>query len=306
MSGTDRANREEAAITTYSPTIKRRRLSDRLRELREAKALTATEAAKRLGWDPSKVARLERYRWKLPSARDVGDMLDLYGVTGEGERQELLTLAKEARQRGWWEAYSDVFTSSLPDFEAGASAIRTYEALLVPGLLQTAAYARAVWLAGRVLEEAAVDRQVQGRIARQQILDRDDPVRLVTLIDEAALLKLVGGPEVMAEQIRHLIAMAARPEITIRVVPNSVGAHAGLNGSFAILDFAEYPSLVYSATATDLLWQERQTDYQRYTLIFDDVSNLALSAEESVRHMGRLVDTEMRHSGSNQSRAALA
>src|SRR5690348_14776093 len=115
-----------------SPTVKRRRLSAALRQLRIEAGLTAAEAAKRLEWDPSKITRMERDEWKRPAPHDIRGLLDLYGVVDERRREALLTLARESRQRGWWADYQDVFRSSLPDFEAGASMIRTYEALLIP------------------------------------------------------------------------------------------------------------------------------------------------------------------------------
>src|SRR5262245_59069452 len=132
-----------------SPTVKRRRLSQELRRLRLLAGFSVTEAAKRLEWDASKVTRMERGQWKLPSVHDVRLLLDLYGVTEESRREVMVTLAREARQRGWWEKYQDVFRSSLPDFESGASAIRIWEIVLIPGLLQTEEYAKAVWQAGQ-------------------------------------------------------------------------------------------------------------------------------------------------------------
>jgi transcriptional regulator with XRE-family HTH domain len=270
--------------------VRRRRLSHALRDLRKSTGLTAADAAKRLEWDASKVSRMERNEWKLPNVRDVKDLLDLYGVTDERQREALLTLARESRQRGWWADYQDVFRTSLPDFEAGASTIRTYEALVIPGLLQTAGYAQEVWRAGQVLDEGLVERHVQARLARQEILDRDSPPSLLALVDEAALLKLIGGPDGMAAQLRHLIEMAARPNVTIQIIRNTVGAHASLAGGFTILDFPEDPSLVYLETATDSLWLEQAEEYQRYSLIYNHVTNSASSPEDSVRHLEALVD----------------
>lgn len=280
----------EAVIASYSPTVRRRRLSKALRELRKAAGLTATEAAKRLEWDPAKVARMERNQWKLPDIGDIRRLLDLYGVTDETEREGLVTLARQSRQRGWWADYSDVFRSSLPDFESEATIIRTYEALLVPGLLQTPAYTAAILRGGDVLDEAGIQRRVQARRARQEILERDAPA-LMAVIDEAALMRMVGGPEVMHEQIRHCVELAAREHVTVQVLPLSVGSHPALTGgAFVILDFEEDPALVYQETATDDLWLERQEEVQRYTLIFSKVQALALSPDESVQHMARMAD----------------
>ncbi|MFF5247532.1 helix-turn-helix domain-containing protein [Streptosporangium sp. NPDC000095] len=272
-----------------SPTVKRRRLSQAFRQLRQEAGLSVTEAARRLEWEPSKISRMERNEWKLPSVHDIRLMLDFYGVTDKDQREAMITLARESRQRGWWEKYQDVFRGSLPDFEAGASAIRTWEVILVPGLLQTEGYAKAVWQAGRVLNEGLIERHVQARLARQEILTRENPPTLLALIDEAALRKSIGGAEVMREQIRHLIDMATKPNITIQIVPDSAGAHHALEGAFVILDFLDDPSLIYTVTTTESLWLEQQEDYQRYSLIFSHVMTLALSPEESVRHMATLV-----------------
>lgn len=273
-----------------SPTVKRRRLSQAFRQLRQEAGLSVTEAARRLEWEPSKISRMERNEWRLPSVQDIRLMLDFYGVTDEDQREAMITLARESRQRGWWEKYQDVFRTSLPDFEAGASVIRTWQIVLIPGLLQTEKYAKAVWRAGRVLDENLIERHVQARLARQEILTQENPPTLLALIDEGALRKLIGGAEVMREQINHLIEMAARPNITIQVVPDSAGAHPALDGAFVILDFPNDPSLIYTVTVTENLWLEQQVDYQRYGLIYNHVMTLALSPEESVRYLAKLVE----------------
>lgn len=278
---------------TNSPTVKRRRLSAALRQHRIDAGLSAAEAAKRLDWDPSKVARMERNQWKRPDLRDIKDLLDLYGVADERRREALLTLARDSRQRGWWANYQDIFRTSLPEFESGASVIWTYECLVIPGLLQIAEYAGAVFRAGEVVDDKVIERRVEARMARQELLTREGAPSLIALIDEAALLKLVGGPEVMQKQLRHLIAMASRPNVRIQVVPNSAGAHKSLAGSFVILDFpspSEDPSLVYLETPTDSLWLEKPEEHRRYTLIFNQVQGLALSADESVQRLAALVD----------------
>lgn len=275
---------------TYSPTVKRRRLSAALRQLRAEAGMTAAEAAKHLEWDPSKIARMERNQWKRPDVNDIRCLLDVYGVEDQAQREALITLARESRQRGWWADYQDVFRTSLPDFEAGASAIRTYELVLIPGLLQTAEYAAAVWRSGQVVDEAVAERHVQARLARQEILARPVPPQLIALIDEAALLKMIGGEQVMAGQLRHLIEMAKRPNITIQIVPNSAGAHPALNSAFVLLDFPEDPSLVYMDTATDVLWLEQPEEYHRYNLAFSHVMTVSLSPEKSLQHLVTSVD----------------
>lgn len=272
---------------TSSPTVKRRRLSAALQQARKAAGLEPKEAAKRLDWDPTKLRRLERNQWLRPDPRDVKDLLDLYRVTDDAQREALLALARESRERGWWADYKDVFRSSLPDFESGSEIIRTYEAMLVPGLLQTPDYTRALMRAGAQLDDATIERRVEARLARQAILDREDAPHLWAVIDEAALLKMVGCPVVMAAQLDHILKLGERPNIAIQVLPNSAGAHAAMNSGFVILDFASEldPSIVCIETATDSLYLEQAEELHRYTVIYSHVQALALTVEESARYM---------------------
>jgi transcriptional regulator with XRE-family HTH domain len=277
---------------THSPTVRRRRLSAALRQYRRDAGLHADEVAKRLGWAGSKVTRIERNEWRLPTRKDVSAMLDVYGITDE-RRAAMLALVDQSRQRGWWEEYRDVLGGALPEFEVEASAITTFEALLVPGLLQTPRYAAAVFRGGRVMEPAEVERRVQARLARQVILDREQPPKLWAVIDEAAMLKHVGGPDVMREQLEHLVRMAARPNIGIQVVPNAVGAHASMTGPFTILDYPspDDPSLVYvEQSATGDLFLEKTEEVDRYRLKYDHVRASALSADATVEYLSDLID----------------
>lgn len=272
----------------HSPTVRRRRLSAALRQAREQAGLTADAAAKQIGWPASKVTRIERNEWRRPTVSDVTDLLDVYGVTDDAKRQAMSTLARQARERGWWEEFRDELGGSLVEFETEASQIRTFEALLVPGLLQTADYARAVFIGGQVLDPVTVERRVQARMARQQILERDYPPTLWVVIDEAALVKHVGGPATMREQLRHLATMAARPNIGIQVLPNAVGAHAAMTGPFAILSYpnADDADLVYVETGADGdLYLEGPQEVERYTLRYDHVRASALSADISAAYL---------------------
>lgn len=274
---------------TYSPTVKRRRLSSELRKQRIAADLDPKEVAKRLGIDVSKLYRMERGDWSRPDPLVVKALMDLYGIADEREREALLTLARESRQRGWWADYSDVFRGSLPDFESGASVIRNFEALLIPGLLQKPDYTRAIFRAAAVDEEA-IERHVEARNARQQILSRPSPPHLWVVIDEAALRRLVGGPDVMRAQLEHIIKMGDLPNVAVQVLLSSAGAHAAMAGGFVILDFPEPdPSLVCMETATDTLYLEQATELQRYTVIYSHVQAAALSTEESARYVESLV-----------------
>ncbi|MGC5009719.1 helix-turn-helix domain-containing protein [Streptosporangium sp. DT93] len=275
-------------MTTHSPTVRRRRLSSALRRAREASGMTADAAAKQLGWTPSKVTRIERNEWRRPTVSDVTDLLDVYGVTDDAVRQAMVTLARQAKERGWWEDFREELGGSLAEFETEASRIRTFEALLVPGLLQTAAYAAAVFRGGEVTDEAVVERRVQARLARQRILDRPAPPMLWAVIDEAALTKHVGGPMVMRAQLYHLAEMAARPYVGIQVLPDAVGAHAAMVGPFTILSYTnpDDSDLVYVETgAQGDLYMESPEEVARYTLRYDHVGAAALSAADSQSYL---------------------
>ncbi|MEU9890382.1 helix-turn-helix transcriptional regulator [Sphaerisporangium sp. NPDC051011] len=270
-----------------SPTVRRRRLSAELARLREQAGLTVEEVTKRLEWSRGRLSHMEQNRWTRPDLGNIRALLDLYGVADIEVREAILNLARQSREKGWWAQYKEIFGGSLPGFEAEATQIRSFELALVPGLLQVPSYARAIFQAGQVLDEASVQRRVEARLTRQQILFRETPPQLWVVIDEAALRKMIGGPEVMAEQIQHLIDWARRPNITIQILPDAVGAHAALQGAFVLLDFASEldPSLVYLETATESLWLEKPDQVQAYTLIYNRIVAAALTVEDSVRRM---------------------
>ncbi|WP_030922138.1 helix-turn-helix domain-containing protein [Streptosporangium amethystogenes] len=275
-----------------SPTVKRRRLSAELIRLREQAGLTHDEVAKRLEWSRGRLTHMEQNKWVLPDIGNVRLLLDLYNVIDPAVREAILDLARQSREKGWWAKYKDVFGGSLPGFEAEATQIRTVELVTIPGLLQTAAYATAVFQAGQVLDQAAVRRHVEARLARQAILTRDNPPQLWAVVDEAALRKMVGGPAVMAEQLARLVNMARQPNITVQVLPDSIGAHAAMGSGFVVLDFMGDldPSLVYLETPTDNLFLERPEEVQAYALMFNRVVAAALTVEQSVHYVTALVD----------------
>ncbi len=277
---------------TGSPTVKRRRLSAELIRLREQAGLTHDEVAKRLEWSRGRLTHMEQNKWVLPDIGNVRRLLDLYNVVDPVVHAAILDLARQSRERGWWAKYKDVFGGSLPGFEAEATQIRTIELVTIPGLLQTADYATAIFQAGQVLDQTAVQRRVEARLARQAILSRENPPQIWAVIDEAALRKMVGGPKVMAEQLGHLADIAMRPNIAVQVLPDSIGAHAAMGSGFVILDFLGDldPSIVYLETPTDNLFLERPEEIQAYTLTFNRVVAAALTVEESVRYVAALAD----------------
>ncbi len=275
-----------------SPTVRRRRLAARLRELRENANLTIDEVGDRLECSASKISRIETGHVGV-TPRDVRDMLEVYGVDDD-ERDALVQLAREARKKGWWHAYNEVFTGAFVGLESDASFLHTHQALLVPGLLQTEAYTRAVIRAIRPdIGEADVDLRVRGRLSRQKLLtDEPNPPEYWAVLDQAVVERMVGGPEIMREQLKRLVELASLPHVTLQVVPFSAGAHAGMDGPFLILGFPEQadPDVVYVEYSTSGVYLEQPEDVHRYTLIFDHLRAAALKPDDTVELVDRTAD----------------
>jgi transcriptional regulator with XRE-family HTH domain len=267
-----------------SATVRRRRLGAQLRQFRESAGLTIEQVAEHMGCSASKISRLETGLIGS-SPHDVRQILTLLRVD-EATFGELLEVAEQTRQRGWWHRASSVLTSEYVAFEQAASQIRSYEAQCVPGLLQTENYARAL-LANVDATPEQIERRLRVRMRRASLLTQDDPVRLWSVIDEAALLRPVGGARVMRQQLEHLVAVSAVDNVTLQVLPLRVGAHAGMDGSFAVLKFAHDsdPDTVYVAVATGGVFQEKEDEIGRYTWIFDELTRAALTPEDSIAVM---------------------
>ena len=226
---------------TGSPTVLRILLGAQLRSLREAKRLSLEEAGNVIRASHSKISRLETGRVGFKD-RDIVDLLTYYGVTDEKQRQELRELAVRANSPGWWHDYADVLPSWFEDYvglEEAASQIRAYEVQFVPGLLQTEDYARAVTMLG-YSNPKEINRRVKLRMARQAILSRPNPPSLWVVLDEAVLRRPIGGLAAMRAQLKHLIEMSQRPNVTVQVIPFKAGGHAAAGGAFSLLRFAEH------------------------------------------------------------------
>jgi transcriptional regulator with XRE-family HTH domain len=266
-----------------SPTVRRRRLGAELRRRRDAAGVTIDVVAERLECSASKVSRIETGH-TTATPRDVRDMLEIYGVTGP-EADELVQIAREARQKGWWHPYSTVLTGAYVGFEAAARSVRAYEQQVVPGLLQTADYARAMIRAARPdITDEDVAHRVHVRLKRQSLLTQEDQIDVWAVLDESVLSRPVGGDEVMRAQLHRLVEAADLPNVTLQVLPFEVGAHAGMDGTFTILDFPE-PSdadVVYAENATGGLFLEKSEELRKYIFIFDHIRAAALTPEESV------------------------
>jgi transcriptional regulator with XRE-family HTH domain len=277
-------------MTTRTPTNRRRRLGAELRRLREASGLTIDRVAEALECSQSKVSRIETGQVSA-TPRDVRDMLELYRVD-PARREAMVQIAREARQRGWWHKFVDV-PDGVPAYvglETAATSIDIYMSLIVPALLQTADYAKAIIGAVRPdLPRAEIDRRVELRMSRQALLDRDDPPELRVLLEEAVLQRPVGGPAVMAAQLRRLLEDAERPAVTLQVLPTATGAHAGMDGPFTIFGFpapAE-PDVVALDSAADALYLEGPEDLRRYRRVFERLLPAALPPGESAAFIAR-------------------
>ncbi|MEV4705635.1 helix-turn-helix transcriptional regulator [Actinoplanes sp. NPDC049316] len=274
-----------------SPTIRRRRLGAELRRHRDGAGVTIDVVADRLGCSPSKVSRIETGHTSA-TPRDVQDMLDIYGVHGT-EAEELVQIAKEARQKGWWHPFSTVLTGAYVGLEAAAKSIRAYEQQVVPGLLQTDRYAIAMIRAARLGDtDQEIEQRVRVRMARQALLIQDDPIDLWVVLDEAVVSRPVGGDEVMRDQLVHLAGMSELPNVTLQILPFAAGAHAGMDGTFAILDFpdAEDPDVVFAENATGGLFLEKTDELRKYNSIFETIRATALSPEESRNMIAMLAE----------------
>lgn len=265
-----------------SPTIRRRRLGAELRRHRDNAGVTIDVVAVRLGCSTSKVSRIETGHTSA-SPRDVADMLDIYGINGQAA-EELVQIAREAKQKGWWHPFSTVLTGAYVGLEAAARSLKTYEQQVVPGLLQTDKYSIAMIRAARTGDtEQQIEQRVRVRMARQALLIQDDPIELWVVLDEAVVSRPVGGDEVMRDQLRHLAETAKLPNVTLQILPFAAGPHAGMDGTFSILDFPEPedPDVVFVENATGGLFLEKADELHKYHFIFESIRATALSPEES-------------------------
>jgi transcriptional regulator with XRE-family HTH domain len=278
-----------------APSVRARQLAAELRRLRDAATLTGEEAAARLGWSASKISRIETGQ-TAASPADLRRLLDLYDVLGTA-RERLELLGQSAGQRGWWDAYADTLGpeyTALIALEAEAESVRWYSPMLVPGLLQTEDYARDVVRSGLLIAPPGeIERRVQVKMTRQRALTKDGPLQLSVVLDEAAVLRQVGSPQVMRAQLAHLTDMAARPNVTLQVLTLAAGPHPATTGEFTILSFAALvaPDVVYLENMTSDLYVEREGDVYRYAMAFDRLRALALTPDESAALITTHADT---------------
>ena len=274
------------------PTVLRILLGAQLRRLREAKRISLEEAGNVIRASHSKISRLETGRVGFKD-RDVVDLLTLYGVVDEHERDALRSLASRANSPGWWHDYSDVLPNWFEAYvglEEAASQIRAYEVQFVPGLLQTEDYARAVTMLA-YSNPREIIRRVNLRLARQAVLTRDDPPSLWAVLDEAVLRRPIGGANAMRAQLKHLIEMSQRPNVTVQIVPFQAGGHAAAGGPFSVLRFAEYdlPDIVYLEQLSSALYLDKQDVVDTYLAVMERLCIEAATPASSVKLLRALL-----------------
>ena len=269
------------------PTVRRILLGSQLRRLRESAGITRETAGYHIRASESKISRLELGRVSFKE-RDVADLLTLYGVTAEEDRSVILDVASQANFPGWWHSYNDILPSWFETYvglEEAASRIRTYEVQFVPGLLQTEDYARAVTERGPAgASDDEVEKRVAVRMSRQRRLGGDSPLWLWAVIDEAVLHRRIGEPGVMNAQVRYLIEIAQRPNVTVQVLPFSHGGHAAEGGAFALLRYAEpdLPDIVYVEQLTGAVYVDKREDVDTYVETMERLAVEAATPDASV------------------------
>ena len=266
-----------------SPTVRRRRLGNELRRLREEAGWTIDRVAEAMECSDSKISRIETGQVGA-TPRDVRDMLQIYGVDEE-QRDELVQMAREARQKGWWHAFGDIPVPAIVGFETAASSISLYAALVIPFLFQTSDYARAVLRALRGdMRPEELERLFELRMARQSLVTQPEPPLFWVVLDEAALRRRVGGPATMHAQLERLKEVAVLPNVTLQVLPFSSGEHAGMDGGFTIIGFAERadPNVVYIENTTSDLYVEDSAAVAKYDSLFNHLRASALAPAESI------------------------
>lgn len=268
------ADEPPTVLPGSGPTVRRILLGSQLRRLREARGISRDEAGYHIRASESKISRMELGRVSF-KVRDVEDLLSLYRLDDEAERAPLLAMANAANLPGWWHSYGDVLADWFQPYlglEEAASVVRTYEVQFVPGLLQTADYARAVVARGNVGAPAAqIDSRVRVRMARQRLLTRANPPQLWAVLDEAALRRPIGGAEVMRAQLQALIDVSRLDNVTVQVTLFRSGGHAAEGGAFTILRFPEHdlPDVVYLEHVTSAIYLDRRSDVDTYLETMD-------------------------------------
>ena len=277
-----------------SPTVRRRRLGGELRRLREEAGFTAEQVGVHLSCHASKIGRIENGRSGVRPL-DLKAMFDLYRIKEPKVREQLAGLAREGKKRGWWHVYSDVLVPTTAEYislEASASHIRSYQPLLIPGLLQTENYVRGLMRGGRVDSSSEeIEKRVQLRMERQVRFTTEGPPHLWVVVGEAALRNQVGGVSVMREQVQRLLTASDQSNVTLQVLPFEVGAHPGIEGAFLVLSFPEQDEqdVILIEAMTSTLYLETEQQVSRYKFAFNHLRAAALAPQQTQDFLQRVI-----------------
>ena len=268
-----------------SPTLRRRELATRLRDLRKLAGLTVDDVAEHLMCSPAKVSRIDTGA-RPPTLRDVRDLCNLYNVDA-AERERLMTLSREAKEQGWWHRFDDLAIDTLIGLEIEATRMSSYESCIVPWAFQTEQYARAV-VRGILprIEERILEERVTARMTRQELLTSSNAPHLWSLIDESALRRVVGDIRIMQDQLSKIIKIAALPNVTMQVVPFEAGAHPGLDNTFTLLEFDSplQSPVAYVENLAGTTYLERESEIRRYQEALEHLRACAFSPGKSITY----------------------
>jgi hypothetical protein len=287
------ADREQTEPEGTGPTARRIILGAQLRRLRERAGVARSDAAWSIRGSDSKMSRLEAGKVGFKE-RDVADLLTLYGITDESERELLLDTTRRSNEPGWWQPYGDVLPDWFEDYvglEMSASRIQTYELMFVPGLLQTEDYARAIITSGHPDRATPDDeRRLAVRMRRQQTLGRRDAPTVWAILDESVLHRPIGGHSVLIGQIERLLELSSLPNVVVQVLPFALSGYAA-ESTFSILRFAEpeLPDLVYQEHLTAAVYLDKRPDVESYSRVMDRVAVDALTPDETRQHLSKIV-----------------
>jgi transcriptional regulator with XRE-family HTH domain len=287
-------------VTGASPVVRQRELGARLRGLRNEKGLTVEEVAAQLLCSTTKISRLETAA-RRPSLRDVRDLCALYEVN-EATSVELMGIAREARQPGWWSEYEDLDLDPLIGLEQDAAIITCYSMSYIPGLLQTEEYAQGIiQTVAPKMEAKIVHQRTEARMRRQQLLERDNPPQLEVLLDEVVLRRGVGGPPVMAAQLEKVLKAARSGQAIVQVIPFSAGAYTAMDGYFMLLEFhgdSELRPVVFIEGLSDNKYLERKDDIARYRETIDYLRARSLDQHNSIKLITNVRDAYIKQQSS--------
>ncbi|MDH2428069.1 helix-turn-helix transcriptional regulator [Sphaerisporangium sp. TRM90804] len=275
-----------------NPTLRRRQLATRLRELRKVAGLSIEEAANRLECSPAKISRIETaHRGVIP--RDVRDLCHIYGV-GQADAEALMTMAREARRPGWWQQYEDLDLDPYIGLEGEASSITMYETTTIPSLLQTEDYAREV-IRGCLprIKQEVLEERVDARLKRQRLLMQSEPPQCAVLLDESVLHRHVGGRAVMGAALERVVELSALAHVTVQVIPFTVGAHIGFDSMFIMLEFPDnmVPDTVYVESLMGDFYLEKPRELERFREVITHLRAVALDQPGSVALIGEMSRT---------------